>query len=122
MAWPRITISPPHMTREGSEIVLLGLIAGGVIWLLGKAIDKIDVATGAGALDVAAFLLVLQAIINAIKDRWTQRGTDTAIQTMATMQPPSDSNPLGSGPAPTGKPGDPVHTQEEKPGAPGQIG
>lgn len=104
-------LRPPQISREGAEILVLALIAGGVIWLLAKAIDKIDPATGAGALDVAAFLLVLQAIITAIKDRWTQRGTDTAMQTMATLAPASDASALGT--KPTGTPGDPVHTLEE---------
>lgn len=99
----------PRLTQHGSEIVLLGLIAGGVIWLLGKAIDKSD--GNAGAFDLAAFLLVLQAIITAIKDRWTQRGTDRALEMVGNSTPVDSASPLGGKPA--GTPGDPVHVQEE---------
>lgn len=75
----------PRLTQHGSEVVLLGLIAGGVIWLLGKAIDKS--AGNAGAYDLAAFLLVLQAIITAIKDRWTQRSVDRMGDQLAGSAP-----------------------------------
>ncbi len=113
MPWPRISIKPPHLSREGAELVVLALIAGGVIWLLGKAIDKSG--ENAGAYDLAAFLLVLQAIITAIKDRWTQRGTDAAIQMVGHSTPiaPGAPDALGGPERPTGTPGDPVITQEE---------
>lgn len=75
----------PRLTQHGSEIVLLGLIAAGVIWLLGKAIDKSD--GNSGAFDLAAFLLVLQAIITAIKDRWTQRSVDRMGDQLAGSAP-----------------------------------
>lgn len=116
MAAPRF----PHISREGAEIVVLALIAGGVIWLLGKAIDKIDPQTGAGALDVAAFLLVLQAIITAIKDRWTQRGTDAAIQMVGNSAPVGGGGNAFDEAKPTGTEADPVHVTPETPG--GKIG
>lgn len=75
----------PRLTQHGSEVVLLGLIAAGVIWLLGKAIDKSD--GNSGAFDLAAFLLVLQAIITAIKDRWTQRSVDRMGDQLAGSAP-----------------------------------
>jgi hypothetical protein len=81
----------PRLTQHGSEIVLLGLIAGGVIWLLGKAIDKSG--EGAAAYDLAAFLLVLQAIITAIKDRWTQRSVDHMGQQLANSNPVTEPVP-----------------------------
>lgn len=81
----------PRLTQHGSEVVLLGLIAAGVIWLLGKAIDKS--AGNTGAYDLAAFLLVLQAIITAIKDRWTQRSVDRMGDQLATSQPGVDPAP-----------------------------
>jgi hypothetical protein len=112
MNLPRITIKAPHMTREGAEIVVLALIAGGVIWLIGMAIEKSG--DNAGAYDLAAFLLVLQAIITAIKDRWTQRGTDQTVQTVAAMAPAVAVDPGALGTAkPAGTPDDPVHVQEE---------
>lgn len=78
----------PRLTQHGSEIVLLGLIAAGVIWLLGKAIDKSG--SDKGAFDLAAFLLVLQAIITAIKDRWTQRSVDRMGDQLASSAPSVD--------------------------------
>lgn len=87
-AW--INIALPRMTNHGSEIVLLGLIAGGVIWLLGKAIDK---SSGdSGAYDLAAFLLVLQAIITAIKERWTQRSVDRMGEQLGNSAPLANDN------------------------------
>lgn len=82
----------PRITQHGSEIVLLGLIAAGVVWLLGKAIDKSD--GNAGAFDLAAFLLVLQAIITAVKDRWTQRSVDRMGDQLA------GSAPIDNAPSP----------------------
>lgn len=79
----------PRLTQHGSEIVLLGLIAGGVIWLLGKAIDKSG--ENSGAYDLAAFLLVLQAIITAIKDRWTQRSVDRMGEHVAQSAPSNET-------------------------------
>lgn len=107
MKLPRVTI--PTISREGAEIVVLALIAGGVVWLLGKIIDK-----GGDGYDLAAFLLVLQAIITAIKDRWTQRGTDATVATVAALSPstPTSDNALNEA-KPTGTPDDPVHTREE---------
>lgn len=76
------------MTRDhNSEIALLGLMAFGVIVIL-----VIVVMKGVTGWDVAACLLVLQSIISAIKERWTQRSVDrlgdqmgaTANQTAAT--------------------------------------
>jgi hypothetical protein len=82
MKLPVIKIGPP--SDHFSEIVLLGAIAGGVIWLLGKVVDK-----GVTGWDVAAALLVLQGIISAIKERWTQRSVDRMGQSLANA-PPSD--------------------------------
>lgn len=110
MTLPKI----PRLTQHGSEIVLLGLIAAGVIWLLGKAIDKSD-GTG-GAFDLAAFLLVLQAIITAIKDRWTQRSTDQAMQIAGASSPVvTAQGGLNEADRPAGTEADPVHVQPEPP-------
>lgn len=105
MKLPHVAL--PTISREGAEIVVLALIAGGVVWLLGKIIDK-----GGDGYDLAAFLLVLQAIITAIKDRWTQRGTDATVQTVAAMAPaaPTSDNAL-AGAKPTGTEADPVHVE-----------
>lgn len=100
MTIPRIII--PKLSDHGSEIILLGLIAGGVVWILVKVIDK-----GVVGWDVAACLLVLQGIISAIKERWTQRSVDRMGQQLGQSQPPSDS--------PSGNADDPVHTTTEEP-------
>jgi hypothetical protein len=81
---PVITIKPP--SDHLSEIVLLGLIAGGVVWLLGKVVDK-----AVPGWDVAACLLVLQGIISAIKERWTQRSVDRMGQQLAGSSPTADA-------------------------------
>lgn len=108
---PRIVI--PKISDHGSEIVLLGLIAGGVVWLLGKVIEK-----GVAGWDVAACLLVLQGIISAIKERWTQRSVDRMGQQLGQSNPPSDG-PSGSASDPlntkvVNPPNDPANVQETK--------
>jgi hypothetical protein len=100
MSLPKITIKPP--TDHFSEILLLGLIAAGVVWILAKVIDN-----GVDGWDVAACLLVLQGIISAIKERWTQRSVDRMGQQLGQSQPPSD------GPIVT--PTDPISVEEVKP-------
>lgn len=86
---PTIKIAPP--SDHFSEIILLGLIAGGVVWILVKVIDK-----GVTGWDVAACLLVLQGIISAIKERWTQRSVDRMGQSLANAppsEPPAQGQP-----------------------------
>lgn len=75
----QIKIAPP--TDHFSEIVLLGLIAGGVIWLAAKAIDDGDAG------EASAWTAVLMQIINAIKERWTQRSVDRMGQSLANAPP-----------------------------------
>lgn len=74
------------LTDHGSEIALLSAIAVGVVFLLWRAIEKKLIGTG---FDVAAFLLVLQRIIEAVQGRWTQRSVDRMGQSLANA-PPSD--------------------------------
>lgn len=73
----------PRITNHGSEVLLLGLIAGGVIFLLWRAIalGKLD------GLDVAAFLLVLQRVIEAVQARWTNRSIDRMSDSLANSPP-----------------------------------
>jgi hypothetical protein len=73
----------PPVSDHGSEILLLGLIAAGVIYLAGQAID----ADKAG--EASAWTAVLMQIINAIKERWTQRSVDRMGQNLANS-PPAD--------------------------------
>lgn len=96
----------PRISHHGSEVLLLGVLSIGVIYLTARAIGQIDPTTGGPILDITAFLLVLQRIVEAVQKRWEQRGADAVTQSLANSRPLDDS--------PTGNPGDPVHTQEEK--------
>lgn len=78
---PIIRIAPP--SDHFSEILLLGIIAGGCIYLAGQAIH----ADKAG--EASAWTAVLMAIISAIKERWTQRSVDRMGQSLANA-PPAD--------------------------------
>lgn len=100
---PVIRIAPP--TDHFSEIILLGIIAGGCIWLAGNAIE----ADKAG--EASAWTAVLMAIISAIKERWTQRSVDRMGQQLGLSTPQDDGKPSGA-------PGDPVHVAGSPPGNP----
>lgn len=81
-----IDIHLPGISDHGSEIGVLALIALGVIVLNGLAI-----AQGQAA-EASAWTAVLMAIINAIKERWTQRSVDRMGQSLANApaaDPPS---------------------------------
>lgn len=73
-----------RLTDHGSEIALLSTIAVGVVLLLWRAIERGLVGIG---FDVAAFLLVLQRIIEAVQGRWTQRSVDRMGQSLANAPP-----------------------------------
>ncbi len=75
-----------RLTDHGSEIALLSAIGIGVVFLLWRAIERGLVGDG---FDVAAFLLVLQRIIEAVQGRWTQRSVDRMGASLANA-PPSD--------------------------------
>lgn len=78
MKLPRIGPVSDH----ASEIALLAMIAVGVIALL--IIIAMRAVTG---WDVAACLLVLQGIISAVKERWTQRSVDRMGQQLSDSAP-----------------------------------
>ncbi len=99
MALPRITI--PRLTDHGSEISLLGIVAVGVMVLMGRAQHDAKVA-----FDPSAYLVVLTLIVGAIKERWTQRSVDRMGQNLAA------SNPGDTGP--TGEANDPVNVKDVK--------
>lgn len=82
MTFPRL----PKLTDHGSEIALLGWLGTGVLAILIVAAAKGQL-TGRNALDVAAFLLVLQRIIEAITARWTQRSVDRMGQQLGASAP-----------------------------------
>ena len=82
----RPLIKIPPVSDHGSEIGLFALIAVGVIYLLYRVIEK-----GTTGWDVAACLLVLQGIISAVKERWTQRSVDRLGQQLQQSAPaPAD--------------------------------
>ena len=74
----------PHIPPPSDhvyEVGLLALIAGGMIYLAGEAID----ANKAG--EASAWTAVLMAIVSAIKERWTQRSMDRMGQSLAASAP-----------------------------------
>jgi len=93
----------PRLSDHGSEIVLLGILGGGVLGILGVAAFRGQLG-GEHALDVAAFLLVLQRIVEAVQKRWEQRGTDRLGEMVAQSQPATAS--------PAGTPADPISVEE----------
>ena len=74
----------PLFSDHGLEITLLGLIAGGIIYLAGKAI------AGDNAGEASAWTAVLMAIIGAIKDRWNARSIDRMGDQLSQSTPRSD--------------------------------
>lgn len=76
MGWPSI----PRISNHGSEILLLATMAIGVMILIGMAIEGklLD-----GKFDVAACLLILQRIVEAVQKRWEQRGQDAKEMQLA---------------------------------------
>lgn len=82
-------MSVPRLSDHGSEIGLLGLLGVGVLVLLALAVLKGVVGKHDG-LDVAAFLLVLQRIVEAVQARWTQRSVDRMGQQLGGSAPAPD--------------------------------
>jgi hypothetical protein len=93
----------PPLSDHGSEIGLLSIIAVGVLVVTGVGVAH---SVEAKPFDPSAYLVVLTLIVGAIKERWTQRSVDRMGQQLGASVPPSEG--------PTGSPGDPVHTVEEK--------
>jgi hypothetical protein len=74
-------------TDHGIEIGLLAIIAVGVLALLIiVARQKVE------GWDVAACLMVLQAIISAVKERWTQRSVDKMGQQLGQSSPNNEGS------------------------------
>jgi hypothetical protein len=76
----------PRISDHGSEIILLGILGIGVLVILGVSGWKGQLA-GRNAIDVAAFLLVLQRIVEAVQKRWEQRSIDRMGQSLANAPP-----------------------------------
>jgi len=78
------------ISDHGSEVLILGIIAVGVMILAGMAIK----ANNAG--EASAWTAVLMAIIGAIKDRWQGRSVDRMGASLANSppaEPPADQKP-----------------------------
>ncbi|OHD00906.1 MAG: hypothetical protein A2885_13450 [Sphingopyxis sp. RIFCSPHIGHO2_01_FULL_65_24] len=78
------------ISDHGSEVLILGIIAVGVMILAGMAIE----ANNAG--EASAWTAVLMAIIGAIKDRWQGRSVDRMGASLANSppaEPPADQKP-----------------------------
>ncbi len=85
-----VTLKFAPISNHGSEVLLLGLTAGGVLYCIIRAIDKGLIGDG---FDIAAFLLVLQRIIDAVQKRWETRGQDAKEMELArTPGQPLDVN------------------------------
>ena len=85
----------PKLTDHGSEIALLGWLGTGVlaVLIIGALTKQL---AGTSAIDVAAFLLVLQRIVEAIQKRWEQRSVDRMGASLANAPaatPPADPAP-----------------------------
>lgn len=78
----------PRVSDHISEIGLLAWLGSGVLAVLIIAAFR-DKLSGPSALDVAAFLLVLQRIVEAVQKRWEQRSMDRMGASLANA-PPSD--------------------------------
>lgn len=74
----------PRISDHGSEIALLGVIAVGVLTVMGWGIAG---ASAKAPFDPSAYLVVLTLIIGAIKERWTQRSVDRMGQSLANAPP-----------------------------------
>lgn len=70
-------------TDHGSEIFLLWTIAVGLLGYMAFADSR------GRDIDLAACLVVLTAIIGAVKERWLQRSVDRMGQSLANA-PPAD--------------------------------
>lgn len=65
----------PVLSDHVSEIGLLAWLGSGVLAVLIIGAFRGNLA-GSNAMDVAAFLLVLQRIVEAVQKRWEQRSVD----------------------------------------------
>jgi len=83
-------VTRPLISNHGSEIILLGLIALGVVVLCGFAIWRDNAA------EASAWTAVLMAIINAVKERWTQRSVDMATTRLHASKPDPEASAMGN--------------------------
>ncbi|WP_341896431.1 hypothetical protein [Sphingobium sp. YR657] len=76
----------PDVSDHFSEIGLLTWLGTGVLAVLIIGAFRGNLA-GRDAMDVAAFLLVIQRIVEAVQKRWEQRGADRMAASLANSPP-----------------------------------
>jgi len=76
----------PVLSDHVSEIGLLAWLGSGVLAVLIIGAFRGNLA-GSNAMDVAAFLLVLQRIVEAVQKRWEQRSVDRMGANLANSPP-----------------------------------
>lgn len=70
-------------SEHGSEVALLGVVAVGMILILWRSVELRQV----DGLDMAAFLLILQRVVEAVTARWSARSLDRATTALANSPP-----------------------------------
>ncbi len=73
---------PSKLSEYLNEVGLLGWMATGVMAVLIIGAIRGNLS-GNDAMDVAAFLLVLQRIVEAVQKRWENRSQDRMAQSLA---------------------------------------
>lgn len=79
----------PSLSPRYGEIALLGILGVGVLVILLTATLRGEIS----GLDVAAFLLVLQRIVEAVQKSWEQRSLDRMGASLANA--PASTPPAG---------------------------
>lgn len=87
----------PKVSDHVSEIGLLGWLGTGVLAVLIIAAFRGELS-GERALDVAAFLLVLQRIVEAVQKRWEQRSMDRMGASLANAPAADPATPTTQAP------------------------
>jgi hypothetical protein len=104
MRIPRLAATSNPDSHLG-ENILFSVIVGGIFALLLQVIEK-----GVTGWDVAACLMVLQSIINAVRERHSNRSIDRLGDQLGASAPQAEQA--------SGKPNDPIHLDDGKPPAP----
>jgi hypothetical protein len=90
-------MASPKVSEHGGELILLSLIALGVLVLIGMMIVATwgDQTARQTLGDVSPFLLIEQAIISAIKDRWQARLQGQSNQLLGAATPAAGPSAAG---------------------------
>jgi hypothetical protein len=85
----------PKINDHVSEIGLLGWLGSGVLAVLIIGAFRGELS-GEKSLDVAAFLLVLQRIVEAVQKRWEQRSVDRMGASLANAPATDPATPTSA--------------------------